>query len=67
MDRTERVGFWLTSKEKHLLTCLAEIEGGLTQAALLRRLIHLAANEYGIDQPEVEWNSPHDLREVSME
>ena len=48
MEKTERFGFWLSSNEKSMLTHLAKFEGGLSQAALIRRLIRQAAQKYGI-------------------
>ena len=48
MEKTERFGFWLSKDEKSVIAVLAEIEGGLSQAALIRRLIHQAAMQHGI-------------------
>ena len=48
MERKERFGFLLTKEEKSALKRLAEREGGLSAAALLRRLIRQAAQEQGI-------------------
>lgn len=48
MEKTERLGLVLTPKEKAAVTRLAELEGGLSQAALVRRLIRVAANEQGV-------------------
>ena len=48
MQKTERFGFWLSNNEKIIISQLAEIEGGLSQAALIRRLIHRAAQERGL-------------------
>ncbi len=49
MYKRVRFGFVLTEGEKRSLERLAEIEGGLSEAALLRRLIRRAAKEEGID------------------
>ncbi len=49
MEKTERFGFWLTTNEKFVIARLAELEGGLSQAALVRRLIRRAAMEKGIN------------------
>jgi hypothetical protein len=46
MEKTERLGLLLTPKEKTWVIKLAEIEGGLSQAALVRRLIRKAAETY---------------------
>ena len=51
MDKKERFGFLLTKEEKIALKRLAEIEGGLSAAALLRRLIRQAAQAQGIWPP----------------
>jgi len=48
MAKIQRFGFLLTSEEKILISQLAQIEGGLSQAALVRRLIHQAALEKGL-------------------
>ena len=48
MYKSRRFGLVLTSAEKHALNRLAEIEGGLSQAATLRRLIRQAAAERGL-------------------
>jgi hypothetical protein len=44
--RTERLGLVLTKQEKQWIIKLAELEGGLTQAALIRRLIRRKAVEH---------------------
>ncbi len=49
MFKHVRFGFVLTEGEKRSLERLAEIEGGLSEAALLRRLIRRAAKEQGIE------------------
>ena len=46
MSRTERFALVMTKYEKWLIEKLAELEGDLSHAALLRRLIHKAANEH---------------------
>lgn len=48
MKRLTRFGFVLQDREKMLLEQLAHIEGGLSQAALVRRLIRKAAIEHGL-------------------
>jgi len=48
MNRKVRFGFVLTEDEKHTLIKLAEAEGGLSEAATLRRLIRRAAKEQGL-------------------
>ncbi len=49
MNRRVRFGFVLTEEEKRALTRLAEAEGGLSEAATLRRLIRRAAKEQGLE------------------
>lgn len=49
MFKHVRFGFVLTEGEKRSLERLAEIEGGLSEAAMLRRLIRRAAKEQGIE------------------
>jgi hypothetical protein len=48
MERHHRFGLLLSSAEKQMLKRLAEAEGGLSQAATLRRLIREAARERGL-------------------
>ena len=48
MNRKVRFGFVLTEDEKKTLIRLSEVEGGLSEAATLRRLIHRAAREHGL-------------------
>ena len=45
---TEKFGLVLTLREKRAVEELAEEEGGLSQAALVRRLIRSAARERGV-------------------
>lgn len=52
MQKNKRFGLMLTPIEKVAITQLAEYEGGLSQAALVRRLIRKAAHEYGLWPPE---------------
>ena len=48
MERTERFGLILSPVEKSALAQLAEAEGGLSQAAILRHLLRRAARERGL-------------------
>lgn len=50
MQRTERLGVVLSEREKTAVVKLAEVEGGLSQAALIRRLIRQAARTKGLWQ-----------------
>ena len=51
MNRQIRFGLLLRPDEKHALSRLAEVEGGLSRAATLRRLIRKAAHEKGLWPP----------------
>jgi hypothetical protein len=46
--KSERFGLVLTPLEKDTVARLAEVEGGLSSAALMRRLIRQAAQERGL-------------------
>ena len=59
MKKTERLGLTLTATEKSAVRQLAELEGGLSFAALMRRLIRKAAQAHGL------WSAGH--REVDSE
>jgi hypothetical protein len=48
MQKTERFGLVLSTQERIALKRLARAEGGLSQAAVLRRLLRLAARERGL-------------------
>ena len=48
MYKTEQLGQVLTPAEKTAVMQMAEAEGGLSQGALVRRLIRNAAQERGI-------------------
>lgn len=48
MFKTERLGLALSPEEKSVLEHLAEMEGGLSQAALVRRLIRAEARKRGL-------------------
>ena len=52
MQKTERLAVVLTPAEKSAVVEMAEAEGGLTQAALVRRLIRDAARQRGLWPPE---------------
>ncbi len=52
MNREIRFGLLLAPAEKYVLNRLAEAEGGLSLAALVRRLIREAAREQGFWPPE---------------
>lgn len=54
MTKQIRFGLLLSSDEKRALMHLAEAEGGLSQAATLRRLIRKAAYERGLWPPTKE-------------
>ena len=52
MNRQHRFGLLLSAAEKQVLQRLAEMEGGLSQAAMLRRLIREAGRERGFWPPK---------------
>ena len=53
MHKSERLGLLLTPEEKSAAEQLAEAEGGLSLAAIVRRLIRKAAREHGLWPPPV--------------
>lgn len=61
MFKTERVGLVLTPAEKAALLRLAEADGGLSQAATVRRLIRKAARERGL-WPEPQLREAREVR-----
>jgi hypothetical protein len=52
MRKSERLGLILSMAEKRAVEKLADVEGGLSQAALIRRLIRKAAESKGLWQSE---------------
>lgn len=48
MLKTKRIGLIVTDEEKKWVVQLAQLEGGLSQASLIRRLIHQAAEQYSL-------------------
>ena len=48
MLKTKRIGLIVTEEEKCWVVQLAKLEGGLSQASLIRRLIHKAAEEQSL-------------------
>jgi hypothetical protein len=48
MLKIKRLGLVLTEEEKRFVVQLARIEGGLSQASLIRRLIRQAASAHGL-------------------
>jgi hypothetical protein len=64
MYRTERLGLLLTPAEKTAVVQMAEAEGGLSQSALVRRLIRDAARERGIWPPDKPRHGIPHIREV---
>ena len=64
MYRTERLGLLLTPAEKTAVVQMAEAEGGLSQSAFVRRLIHSAARERGVWPPDKPKHTIQHIREV---
>ena len=52
MRKKARLGLILTTQEKSWVRRLAEIEGGLSEAALIRRLIRQAAKSNGLQNDD---------------
>jgi hypothetical protein len=52
MYRTKRLALVLTPAEKAAVVQMADAEGGLSQSALVRRLIRNAAQERGMWPPD---------------
>jgi hypothetical protein len=50
MSKSQRIGFFVTDIEKAWIVHLARLEGGLSQAALMRRLIHQAATQHQLTE-----------------
>jgi hypothetical protein len=50
MLKVKRLGSILTEEEKWFVIQLARIEGGLSQASLIRRLIRKAASAHGFER-----------------
>jgi hypothetical protein len=67
MSRTERIGLVVNRREKAALTRLAEAEGGLSYAALIRRLVRDAARRGGlwpVSEGDTELSARQHAREV---
>ena len=64
MYKTKRLGLVLTPAEKAAVVQMAEAEGGLSQSALVRRLIRNAARERGIWPPARPRQTIQHIREV---
>ena len=57
MNKSERLGLVLTPAEKRALAWLAKDRGGLSQSALIRCLIHEAAQGAGLFLDESAWEN----------
>ena len=64
MYKTKRLGLVLTLAEKMAVVQMADAEGGLSQSALVRRLIRIAAREQGIWPPNKPRHTIQHIREV---
>jgi hypothetical protein len=53
--KTKRLSLVLTPMEKAVVEQLADSEGGLSQSALVQRLIRNAARDRGIWPPDKQW------------
>jgi hypothetical protein len=63
MERTERFTLTMSQAEKSALVCLAERQGGLSQAATVRWLVRRAARRLGLWPPEQQQGT--DLEETA--
>jgi hypothetical protein len=61
MEDSVRFGLMLRKVEKTYLEQLAQQEGGLSQAALIRRLIRKAALESGYGNPSFSLGKTQDI------
>lgn len=61
MKRTHRFGLALDSAERGVLDRLAEAEGGLSMAAIVRRLIRHVARDHGL------WPADRDIARARQE
>lgn len=68
MRKSERLGFVLSPREKSALRYLAEMEGGLSQSALLRRLIRAEAQRRGLwpEEQSLWRETPHADEEITQ-
>jgi len=68
MRKSERLGFVLSRREKSALRYLAEMEGGLSQSALLRRLIRAEAQRRGLwpEEQRLGRETPHADEEITQ-
>lgn len=64
MYKTKRLGLVLTPAEKAAVVQMAEAEGGLSQSALVRRLIRNAARDRGIWPPDKPRPTGRHIEEV---
>jgi hypothetical protein len=64
MHKTKRLSFMLTPMEKTVIEQLADAEGGLSQSALIRRLIRNAAREHDIWPPDKHGRIAQKVQEV---
>lgn len=60
MLKTKRIGLNVTCEEKDWVMQLATLEGGLSQASLIRRLIRQAAYRYSLVNPSVPSEVAHE-------
>lgn len=68
MRKSERFSLLLNTQEKQTLEKMAEMEGGLSMSALIRRLIRMAAAEQGVWPPSETSNQAISVfdKEVNM-
>ena len=64
MHKTKRLSLMLTPMEKTVIEQLADAEGGLSQSALVRRLVRDAARKHGIWPPDKHHRATQNPQEV---
>lgn len=61
--KTERIGLTVTKQDKELIFALARIEGGLSLASLIRRLIRKAAERHHLIERGSRERRPDEVRD----
>jgi len=62
MTKTKRLGLILSEEEKRWVVQLAKLEGGLSQASLIRRLIRQAADQFHLLEKSNEIINPLEVK-----
>jgi hypothetical protein len=67
MKKYKRFGLVLTDQEKLLISRLAVLEGGLSQAALIRRLVLKAAIQQGLVRTDLPPSLTEEIPNLQVE